>query len=88
MAQSIHPATQTVHVLCGGCNNKFDVVSSYQSEELRIELCYNCHPAYTGKRKISKAGKIDRFAARYEKRSTDLMTKTGTEADSSQKKPE
>ncbi|PYQ32536.1 MAG: 50S ribosomal protein L31, partial [Acidobacteria bacterium] len=37
--------------------------------ELRIEICSNCHPFFTGKQKlVDSAGRIDRFQQRYAKR--------------------
>ncbi len=33
--------------------------------EIKVEICSNCHPFYTGKQKfIDTAGRIDRFKAR------------------------
>ncbi|MBM94023.1 MAG: 50S ribosomal protein L31 [Legionellales bacterium] len=83
MTRSIHPNTQSIQVSCGGCGNTFKVISTYHQNEMSIELCYLCHPAYTGQRKISRKGKIDRFAARYEKRTATSMTQTGLEEDKS-----
>ena len=33
---------------------------------MRVEICANCHPFYTGKQKLmDTAGRIDRFRKRY-----------------------
>ena len=37
--------------------------------DLRVELCSECHPFYTGKQKlVDTGGRIDRFERRYGKR--------------------
>ena len=81
MAKNIHTKTHEVKITCGGCSNTFQIQSSYKDTKLHIELCYSCHPAYTGKRKTVKAGRIDKFSKRFESRSTDMVSKTGTEED-------
>ena len=49
-----------------GCGNKFTVGST--KPELQVEICYHCHPFYTGKEKlIDTAGRVERFKARREK---------------------
>jgi len=45
------------------CGNTFTVGST--KEHINVELCYNCHPFYTGKEKlIDTAGKVEKFRAR------------------------
>ena len=35
--------------------------------EMKLEICSNCHPLYTGKQKlIDTEGRIDRFKKKYE----------------------
>lgn len=35
-------------------------------KELRVEICSNCHPFYTGQHKfVDSAGRIERFLKRY-----------------------
>jgi large subunit ribosomal protein L31 len=37
-------------------------------KELRLEICSNCHPFFTGKAKlIDTAGRVERFQKRYAK---------------------
>ena len=79
MSKNIHPKTQNVEITCGGCNNSFVINSTYSEQALRVELCHLCHPAYTGKRKISRAGKIKRFEDRFKSRNTKMVSKTGSE---------
>ena len=54
-----------VHCACG---NKFTIGST--KSKINVEICYNCHPFFTGKEKfIDTAGKVEKFRARREKAS-------------------
>jgi large subunit ribosomal protein L31 len=71
MKQGIHPdyVTATVHCSCG---NTFTTRST--KPELRVEICSNCHPFYTGKQKlVDTGGRVERFQRRYA-RSTAART--------------
>jgi large subunit ribosomal protein L31 len=66
MKPEIHPAYKLVRVHCA-CGNEFITRSTANS--IRVEICSNCHPFFTGKQKIvDTAGKVDRFRRRYEKK--------------------
>lgn len=60
MKIAIHPTyTHTAKVTCA-CGNTFTTGSTV--EELRVEICSNCHPFYTGKQNlVDTAGRVDRF---------------------------
>lgn len=63
MKQGIHPeyVLATVHCSCG---NTFQTRST--KPELRVEICSNCHPFYTGQRKfIDAEGRVQKFAKKY-----------------------
>jgi large subunit ribosomal protein L31 len=65
MRQNIHPeyVAATVHCSCG---NTFQTRST--RSELRVEICSNCHPFYTGKQKlVDTGGRVERFQRRYAK---------------------
>jgi len=63
MKTGIHPKYYNATVTCA-CGNTFTVGST--REELRVELCNNCHPFFTGKKKIvDTAGRVERFKRRY-----------------------
>lgn len=79
MQAELHPVSREIKVTCGGCDNQFSMFSTLKVDTMRVELCNNCHPAYTGKRKISKAGKIERFSKRFESRNTSMVSKTGAD---------
>ena len=66
MTPDIHPEYKLFSVHCA-CGNEFETRST--KNEIRVEICSNCHPFYTGKQKIvDTAGKVDRFRRRYEKK--------------------
>jgi large subunit ribosomal protein L31 len=66
MKTGIHPQYQQVQVHCA-CGAGWTTGST--NKELRIEICSNCHPFFTGKQKlVDSAGRIDRFQQRYAKR--------------------
>jgi large subunit ribosomal protein L31 len=69
MKQDIHPdyVVATVHCSCG---NTFTTRST--RSELRVEICSNCHPFYTGKQKlVDTGGRVERFQRRYAKQQAD-----------------
>ncbi|HEY7938516.1 MAG TPA: 50S ribosomal protein L31 [Acidimicrobiales bacterium] len=66
MKADIHPDYVETTVTCS-CGNTFKTHSTVP--ELRIELCNECHPFYTGKQKlVDTGGRIDRFERRYGQR--------------------
>lgn len=66
MKQDIHPTYYPKAKVRCACGSSFFVGSTKQ--EINVEICYNCHPFYTGKEKLlDRAGKVERFKARREK---------------------
>ncbi len=63
MKSEIHPTYyEKAEVRCA-CGNVFIVGST--KEHIQVEICYNCHPFYTGKENlIDTAGKVEKFKAR------------------------
>ncbi len=63
MQKDIQPKYNEVEVRCA-CGNTFMAGST--KDEIRVEICSQCHPFYTGKQKlVDTAGRIDRFNKRY-----------------------
>jgi len=65
MKQCIHPDYHkcTVHCACG---NTFETGSTVK--EMKVEICSECHPFFTGKQKlVDTGGRVDRFKKRYAK---------------------
>jgi large subunit ribosomal protein L31 len=55
----IHPEYVVSDVTCT-CGNQFTTRST--QPEIRVEICSECHPFYTGKQKIvDTGGRIERF---------------------------
>ncbi|MDP9800514.1 large subunit ribosomal protein L31 [Arcanobacterium wilhelmae] len=68
MKQGIHPEYHDITVSCT-CGATFTTRSTLDRDELRIDVCSECHPFYTGKQKIlDTGGRVARFEARYGKR--------------------
>lgn len=60
MKPNIHPTYFAEATVVCACGNKFKTGSTL--EEIRTEICSNCHPFYTGKQKlIDTTGNVDRF---------------------------
>lgn len=63
MKQGIHPKYVNCAVSCA-CGNTFTTRAA--KSEIRVEICANCHPFYTGQQKIvDTEGRIERFNQRY-----------------------
>jgi large subunit ribosomal protein L31 len=72
----IHPDYIETTVVCS-CGNTFKTRST--EAELRVELCNECHPFFTGKQKlVDTGGRVERFQKRYGRKS--FTGGTGTEA--------
>ena len=66
MKTEIHPEYVEAHVRCT-CGNEFTTRST--TPEIRVEICSNCHPFYTGKQKlVDTGGRVERFKRRAAKR--------------------
>jgi large subunit ribosomal protein L31 len=65
MKEKIHPNFNEAKVTCG-CGNSF--MTGSVKKELRVDVCSNCHPFYTGQqRNITAGGRIEKFNKRYGK---------------------
>lgn len=63
MKKGIHPENHSVEVHCA-CGNTFTCTST--KKELRVEICSECHPYFTGKQKaIEKGGRIEKFKKKF-----------------------
>lgn len=63
MKTKIHPEYVTATVSCS-CGNRWETRST--RPELKVELCSNCHPFFTGEQRIvDTAGRVERFKRRY-----------------------
>lgn len=63
MKKDIHPEYVECTVRCS-CGNTFKTRST--KPELRLELCNECHPFYTGQQRfVDVGGRVQRFANRF-----------------------
>jgi large subunit ribosomal protein L31 len=60
-----HPEMHVVDVVCATCGTTFAVRSTAAS--VSVDVCSNCHPAYTGVERSAVSGsRIERFNRRRE----------------------
>lgn len=72
MKEKIHPEYFEVTAHCA-CGNTWKTRST--KKELRLEICSNCHPFFTGKSKlVDTAGRVERFQKRYAKKAPAAPT--------------
>lgn len=65
MKPEIHPNNVACEVTCA-CGNTFVVNST--KETMRIDICNECHPFFTGSEKVvDTAGRIEKFNKRYQR---------------------
>jgi large subunit ribosomal protein L31 len=65
MREKIHPEYVAARVHCT-CGNEF--ITRATRPEIRVEVCSNCHPFYTGRQKlVDTGGRVERFQRRIAK---------------------
>ena len=63
MKEGIHPDYVEARVVCS-CGNTFTTRST--KPEIRVEICAECHPFYTGKQKlVDTGGRVERFNRKF-----------------------
>ncbi len=63
MKKGIHPKSVNTKVTCA-CGNTFEVQSN--KDELRLEVCDQCHPFFTGVQgNTTKTGRVEKFNRKY-----------------------
>ncbi|AOY75563.1 50S ribosomal protein L31 [Clostridium formicaceticum] len=63
MKKDIHPEYNEVDVFCA-CGNTFKTKST--KKEIRVEICSECHPFYSGKQKsVEKGGRVEKFKKKF-----------------------
>jgi len=62
--EKIHPKYYPDAKVTCACGNTFTTGST--RKELKVEVCSQCHPFYTGQQRVmDKAGQVERFKRRY-----------------------
>ncbi len=63
MKKELHPEYQETTVVCA-CGNTFKTAST--QAELKVDVCSECHPFYTGKQKfVERGGRVEKFKKKY-----------------------
>ncbi len=63
MKPDIHPEYFETTIRCA-CGNEFQTRAT--RKDIRVEICSNCHPLFTGKQKLMDTeGRVERFMKKY-----------------------
>ena len=63
MKEEIHPEYKKCEVTCA-CGNSFLTMST--EDEIRLDVCSECHPFFTGQQKfINRGGRVEKFKNKY-----------------------
>jgi large subunit ribosomal protein L31 len=58
-----HPTLHLLDVRCSACGTSFEISST--AESVAVDICSNCHPAYTGRaRSVASGDRVERFNRR------------------------
>jgi large subunit ribosomal protein L31 len=80
MKADIHPSVFQAQVTCASCGNTWTTTST--KKELRIDVCSNCHPFFTGEsaKMLDVEGQVDRFYKKLSARQTYVEQQKAKEA--------
>jgi large subunit ribosomal protein L31 len=68
MKKGIHPELKEATVTCA-CGSVFNTLST--KKDIKIELCSECHPFYTGEQRlVDSAGRVEKFNRKYGQKTT------------------
>jgi large subunit ribosomal protein L31 len=63
MEKTIQPHVHATTVVCANCGTTFELRST--ADDLTVDVCARCHPAYTGvERTIAAGSRVERFERR------------------------
>ncbi|MBN2500154.1 MAG: 50S ribosomal protein L31 [Anaerolineales bacterium] len=80
MKKDIHPEYYPEATVTCACGNSWTTGST--QAELRVDICSNCHPFYTGEQRIvDSEGQVDRFYKRLEARQKYVQDVEAREAE-------
>jgi large subunit ribosomal protein L31 len=66
MKQGIHPVYPETTISCA-CGSVIQTRAT--KSDIKVEICAQCHPFYTGKHKlIDTEGRVERFMNKYKKK--------------------
>ena len=74
MKTAIHPKWYNETIVTCACGNTFVTEATFP--KIEVEVCYNCHPFYTGQMKyVDTAGRVDAFLNKMGKAKEKLVSK-------------
>src|SRR3990167_356348 len=84
MKTGIHPTYfNDAQVVCS-CGNMF--VTGSTRQQIRVEVCYKCHPLYTGeKRYVDTLGQVGKFQKKQERAAEFKASTAGKKAKKQEK---
>jgi large subunit ribosomal protein L31 len=66
MKQGIHPQYNETTISCA-CGHVIETRAT--KDNIKVEICSNCHPFFTGKHKLlDTEGRVERFLNKYKKK--------------------
>jgi large subunit ribosomal protein L31 len=85
MKKDIHPQYFPNATTKCSCGAQFNIGAT--KEELSVETCSQCHPAYTGKKKIvDSTGRVERFKSLTQKAKEQQKTRKGIKSKEEKRK--
>ncbi|HFB83744.1 50S ribosomal protein L31 [Thermosulfuriphilus ammonigenes] len=72
MKKGIHPKYYEKTVIRCACGN--EIIAGSTQKEIRVEVCSNCHPFFTGKQKlVDTTGQVEKFLKKYGLEKPDFL---------------
>ena len=79
MKKDIHPKYNASTKISCACGNEFTTGSTVA--DIKVELCHQCHPFYTGKQKlVDAARRVEKFQEKLAKHASTATTRKGKKA--------
>src|SRR5690606_1978331 len=72
MKNSVHPNYTVTTIKCNSCNTVYTLGTT--GENLKVELCANCHPFYTGKEVLVDT---DNLVDKFNKKKASALAQSG-----------
>jgi large subunit ribosomal protein L31 len=87
MKQAVHPQYfEQAEIVCSSCGSKYTTGST--QELIRVELCSNCHPFYTGEQRFVDTGsRIQKFQKKQEVAKLHVTKKKETQENKGDNSP-
>src|SRR5262245_48056333 len=78
MKEGIHPNYAAATIVCA-CGHS--VTTRSTKPTIKLEICSNCHPFFTGTQKlVDSAGRVERFEKRFAKTAGETVKKAASTA--------